>query len=240
MLYQKRFYRTLSAKDLTSFSVKIKESDLFIMSDENLFEEAQKELKKQRYVLEQYIKNHPDFYLSFKPLSCDETAPEIVKMMSQASFLCDVGPMATVAGAIAEIIGKHLLHFTKQVIVENGGDLFLMTEKERIISIFAGSSPFSLKIGIKVKPRNTPFGVATSSGTVGHSTSKGKADSVTTVCPTAVLADGLATYMCNLTGDDNFSLIENNIRFFPFLEGIVVIKKEKLFVWGDIEIVEIR
>ncbi len=230
----------MAAIDLTQFSVRLKESDLFIMADRDLSGEAEKELKKQRYLLEEYIRQHPDFYLSFRPLPCDENAPEIVKIMSEASFLCDVGPMAAVAGAIAEMVGKYLLQFTNQIIIENGGDLFLMTQKERVVSIFAGNSPLSLRIGIRVKPRSTPFGIATSSGTVGHSTSKGKADSVTVICPTAALADGLATHMCNLTSSDDFSLIENNIKCFPFLEGIIVIKGEKLFIWGDIEIHKIR
>jgi len=240
MQYQKRFYRTISAKDLVQFSVQVKESDLFIMASRNLSDETEKELKKERYLLEKYIEEHPDFYLSFKPLPCDEDAPDIVKMMSQASFLCDVGPMATVAGAIAEMIGNHLLQFTDQIIIENGGDIFLKTKKERLISIFAGNSPFSMRIGIKVKPRDTCFGIATSSGTVGHSTSKGKANSVTVLCPTATLADGLATCICNLIGDDDFSMLKNNIKNFPFLDGILVIKDKDLFAWGDIEIIETR
>jgi ApbE superfamily uncharacterized protein (UPF0280 family) len=239
MRYQERFYRNIVTTNLNSFSVRIKESDLFILADTNLSEPAKKQLNKQRYILEQYINQHPDFYLSFTPVFCEKKAPEIVKLMSEASFLCNVGPMATVAGALAEQVGKYLLNFSSQIIIENGGDLFLMIKKEIIVAIFAGDGPFSLKIGLRIKPRAMPFGIATSSGTVGYSTSQGQADSVTVICPTATLADGLATYMCNLTCNRSLSSLETAIKQFPFLEGIIAIKNKELFVWGDIEIVQV-
>lgn len=237
MKYQERFYRRLVDSELFPFNVRIEESDLLILAEKDVSEEAEKELKRQRAILKQYIKDFPEFYYSFKPFACEKTAPEIIKLMCDASFLCNVGPMATVAGAIAEMIGKHLLKFSSQVIIENGGDIFIMTKKERILSIYAGKSQFSMKIGIKVKPRPEPYGIGTSSSTVGHSTSFGSADSVTVICPTSTLADGLATHMCNCTSKPGFSGIEENIKSFPFLEGLVAIKDEQLFVWGDLEIV---
>ncbi|MCM8805616.1 MAG: UPF0280 family protein [Candidatus Omnitrophica bacterium] len=240
MQYTEKFYRRIVGTDLTTFSVKIEESDLYIMAEKNLSLEAEKELKKQRQFLKQYIIKFPEFYYSFTPVKADESAPEIVKMMSQASFLCEVGPMATVAGAIAEMVGKYLLNFTDEVIIENGGDIFLKIKKERTVAIYAGNNPFSLKIGIKVKPKEFPFGVATSSATVGHSTSFGKADSVTVICPTSTLADGLATFMCNQTSDEDFSGIKKNIEKFPFVDGIVAVKNEKIFAWGNIELVYIK
>lgn len=237
MRYQERFYRRLFDSKLVPCNVKIEESDLFILAEKDVSRQAEDELKKQRLLLKQYIRNFPDFYLSFCPLACDESAPEIVKIMCEASFLCNVGPMATVAGAISEMVGKQLLEISQQLIIENGGDIFLMTKEERIIAIFAGNSPLSLKVGIKLKPRSHPFGVATSSASVGHSTSFGVADSVTVVCPTSTLADGLATYMCNCTQNCDFSNLKKEIEKFPFLEGMVAIKGDRLFVWGDLELV---
>ncbi|HOK80479.1 MAG TPA: UPF0280 family protein [bacterium] len=239
MKYEQRFYRKIIDSELVATAVTIEESDLLILSEKDLSCEAKKELRKQRNLLKTYIKNFPEFYYSFEPVRVDQSAPEIVKKMSDAAFLCNVGPMATVAGAIADFVGRHLLRFAHEVIIENGGDIFLMIEKERIVAIFAGTSPFSLKIGIRAKPKPYPFGIATSSGTVGHSTSFGKADSVTVLCPSATIADGLATFMCNQTLDDDFLGIKNSIKNFPFLEGILVIKHEKLFAWGDIELVKI-
>ncbi|MGB9642272.1 MAG: UPF0280 family protein [Candidatus Ratteibacteria bacterium] len=239
MKYEPRFYRRIINNEMVASTVTIEESDLLILSEKDLSNQARKELKKQRNLLKTYIKNFPDFYYSFEPVQVDNSAPEIVKEMSKASFLCNVGPMATVAGAIADFVGRYLLNFAHEVIIENGGDIFLMIEKEKIVTIFAGASPFSLKIGIRVRPKPYPFGIATSSGTIGHSTSFGKADSVTVLCPSATIADGLATFMCNQTPDDDFSGIKNSLRDFPFLEGILVIKQDKLFAWGDIEIIKI-
>jgi len=237
MKYEERFYRNLISSELIFCTVQVEESDLFILAEKDVSSEAEIELRKQRQFLKQYIKLFPDFYYSFEPIRCKDSAPEIVRIMGDASLLCNVGPMATVAGAIAEMVGKKLLKISKQVIIENGGDIFLMTEKERTISIFAGSSPLSMKVGIRLKPRDHSFGVATSSSKVGHSTSFGTADSVTVICPTATLADGLATHICNWKIDSDFSDIKKKIKNFPFLEGIVVIKGKKMFAWGDLEIV---
>ncbi|MCM8825694.1 MAG: UPF0280 family protein [Candidatus Omnitrophica bacterium] len=237
MRYAERFYRNVVRTDLIAFRITIEESDLFILAEKDLSTEAESELKRQRKILKQYIREFPDFYYTLEPIDCDESAPEIIRIMCKASFLCNVGPMATVAGAISEVIGKHLMNFSPQVIIENGGDIFLMTEKERIISIFSGNSPFSMKIGIRVKPRDYPFGVATSSATVGHSTSFGNADSVTVLCPESSLADGLATFFCNIPIDAEFHNIKKNIIEFPFLEGIVIIKNNLMFSWGNLEIV---
>ncbi|HOJ31023.1 MAG TPA: UPF0280 family protein [bacterium] len=239
MKYETRFYRKIIDNELVSSSVRIEESDILILAEKNLSNEAEKELKKQRNLLKTYIKNFPDFYYSFEPVQVEKSAPEIVKNMSEASFLCNVGPMATVAGALADYVGRHLLHFSGEVIIENGGDIFLMIKKEKNIAVYAGNSPLSLKIGIHVKPKQYPFGIATSSGTIGHSTSFGKADSVTVICPSATIADGLATFMCNQMIDEDFSGIKNSLKNFPFLEGILVIKQEKLFAWGNIELIKI-
>ncbi len=237
MKYQERLYRIACSTDLTACHVNLEESDLIIFAEKDLSSIAEIELREQRKLLKQYLKSHPDFYLSFEPSGCDETAPEIVKIMSQASFLCNVGPMATVAGAIAEVVGKYLLKFSRQVIIENGGDIFIMTEKKRVVSIFAGASPLSMKIGIELNSRKYPFGIATSSSTVGHSTSFGKADSVTVVAKTSTIADGLATYFCNLTADFDLQSIAKFFKDFPYMDGLVIIKGSEMLVQGEIKLV---
>jgi ApbE superfamily uncharacterized protein (UPF0280 family) len=99
-----------------------------------------------------------------------------VREMADATREVGVGPMAAVAGAIAESVGKELLPYSDEVIVENGGDIFLKTSKERFIGVYAGKSKFTKKIAFSILPDETPLGVCTSSGTVGHSLSFGYAD----------------------------------------------------------------
>jgi len=113
-----------------------------------------------------------------------------------------IGASANVAGAIAEIIGRKFLPLSEEIFIENGGDIFMNLKNEVKIGIYAGKSPFSMKIGIKIK-RENPAGIATSSGTVGHSFSYGDADAVTIISNSSAFSDGAATYFGNLIKSRN-------------------------------------
>ena len=233
-----RFYRNLiKVENLKKFIVKVKETDILVFAEKNLKKEIEEEVKKQREILERYIKIHPEFYFSFSPVEV-ESNEEIIKLMSLSSKLTKTGPMASVAGAIAEIIGRKFLPQSEQIFIENGGDIFLNLKNEVKIGIYAGKSPFSMKIGIKIKKEN-PVGIATSSGTVGHSFSYGDADAVTVISNSSAFSDGAATYFGNLIkGKIDKQLIEKQLNDFPFIEGMLIIRGEELFVWGKIELIK--
>src|SRR4030042_6930213 len=176
-MYEERTYRNLvKTDDLVKFEVIVKETDLLVRAESDLSKETRESALKYRHQLETYIAMHPEFQKSLVPLAEDPYAPEIVREMIRTSQLAPVGPMAAVAGAMAESVSKDLLNLSKEVIVENGGDISLATSKERTIGIYAGASPLSLKIGIVISPEETPLGVCTSSGTGGPSLSFGKAN----------------------------------------------------------------
>jgi len=233
-----RFYRNLiKVENLKKFVVKVKETDILVFAEKNLKKEIEEEVKKQREILERYIKIHPEFYFSFSPVEV-ESNEEIIKLMSLSSKLTKTGPMASVAGAIAEIIGRKFLPLSEEIFIENGGDIFLNLKNEVKIGIYAGKSPFSMKIGIKIK-RENPVGIATSSGTVGHSFSYGDADAVTVISNSSAFSDGAATYFGNLIkGKIDKELIEREINDFPFIEGMLIIRGKELFVWGKIELIK--
>ncbi len=233
-----RFYRNLiKVENLKKFVVKVKETDILVFAEKNLKKEIEEEVKKQREILERYIKIHPEFYFSFSPVEV-ESNEEIIKLMSLSSKLTKTGPMASVAGAIAEIIGRKFLPLSEEIFIENGGDIFLNLKNEVKIGIYAGKSPFSMKIGIKIK-RENPAGIATSSGTVGHSFSYGDADAVTVISNSSAFSDGAATYFGNLIkGKIDKELIEREINDFPFIEGMLIIRGKELFVWGKIELIK--
>lgn len=238
---KREIYRTTcKSEGLVNFTVKVEESDLLVMAGKNLKKEAEYELNRQRKLLKRYIEKNPEFYRSFSPVSAENVHP-IIELMSQSSFLTNTGPMASVAGAIAEMVGKKLLEFSPQVIVENGGDIFLKTNNECIVGMFAGNSPFSMKTGIKIPPSEFPKGIATSSGKIGHSFSYGDADAVTIVSNSAAFSDGAATYFGNMVVEKkiNSKEIVNEIKNFPFIEGCVIIKEKELFIWGKIELVRL-
>jgi len=65
------------------------------------------------------------------------------------------------------------------------------------MSVYAGDSPLSGKLGAQIPAHFTPLGVCTSAGTVGPSINFGKADAVMVVCKDTALADAYATAISN-------------------------------------------
>ena len=238
--YKPRFYRFWSKDtDLVSFNVVVKETDLYIRARRNLRKKALDAVLKQRALLEGYIARHPGFVTTLVPFPVDADAPLIVREMADASLKVGVGPMAAVAGAIAEAVGRELLNFSSEVIVENGGDIFLHHKKPRHIGIYAGNSPLSGKLALEIEPEDTPLGVCTSSGTVGHSLSFGKADAAIVLSPSTALADAAATAVGNLvkTAEDMPRAIEF-VCEVEGLTGIAIIVGDKMAVWGKIKLVQ--
>jgi ApbE superfamily uncharacterized protein (UPF0280 family) len=232
-----RFYRNWVSSDLVNFTVREEETDIFISAEKNLKKEARESIRARRTEIIDYIKDNPRFEKSLEPLSRDEKAPKIVQAMLCAAEATNVGPMAAVAGAVSEFVGKALLKFTKEIILENGGDIFIKTNIERKISVYAGESSLSGKIGIKIRPGSLPIGVCTSSGTVGHSLSFGKADAACVVARDTALADACATATCNKV--KNADDIEAALNFAKSIEGIigaVVIYGDRVGSIGDIEL----
>jgi len=194
----KTYRHWVEGKDLIQFNVTVKETDLYLRASSNLHRKARRLILKYRSLLEKYIERHPAFLTSLEPLPVSQDAPHIVREMAVAAEKAGVGPMASVAGAIAEFVGTDLLAFSPEVIVENGGDIFLKSLGKRTVGIYAGKSPLTGKIGLEISGQDTPLGICTSSGTVGHSLSFGKADAVIAVARSATLADAAATAIGNL------------------------------------------
>jgi ApbE superfamily uncharacterized protein (UPF0280 family) len=238
-MYEPRFYRLWSTdKDLVSFNVTVKETDLYIRASRDLQPETREVVVRERAVLEDYIRRHPGFSVAMEPYPIEDNAPGIVREMAEAAEKVNVGPMAAVAGAIAERVGKELLKFSPEVIVENGGDIFLQSLKKRTVGIYAGKSPFSDRLALEIEPSETPLGVCTSSGTVGHSLSLGKADAVIVLALCTALADAAATAIANLVKEE--ADIPHSLDFareIDGLRGVVIIKNEKMALWGRVKIV---
>ena len=238
-MYQPRTYRHwVKGDDLVVFSVVVKETDLHLSAASNLRRKAHRMVLKYRDSLERYIARHPDFLTSLEPLEVEKDAPIIVRDMAEAARLCGVGPMAAVAGAVAGFVGRELLDFSPEVIVENGGDIFIKIQRQRTIGIFAGNSPLTGKLGLELNPEDTPLGICTSSGTVGHSLSFGRADAVIVLADSATLADAAATAIGNRVSE--VTDIEKGIEFaqgIGQLKGVVIIKDDRLGVWGDVKMV---
>ncbi len=237
-MYQPRTYRHwVKDKDLTPFNVVVKETDLYIRASSNLEPEALKLVTKYRGMLERYIEQHPSFLTSLEPIAAENNAPPIIIKMVEAASKAGVGPMAAVAGAIAEFVGRELLPLSPEVIVENGGDIYLKSLKERLIGIYAGQSPLNGKIALEINGEETPMGICTSSGTVGHSLSFGKADAVIVLSKSATLADAAATAIGNIivqAGDIPLGI--ELAQSINGVRGVIIIKDDKMGLWGEVKI----
>jgi uncharacterized protein len=238
---QRRYRRRCAPEGLVSFSVREKETDLLISADRNLYESALSAVKYARRVIEEYGRGNGSFFRSLEPVPADESAPGVIKQMCFYSRACGVGPMAGVAGAVAEIAGRKLLTESREVIVENGGDIFLKSTRKRLVGIYAGESNLSGRLAVEIDPEQTPCGVCSSSGTFGHSLNFGAADAVVVLSCSAVLADAAATACSNMVKDE--TCIEEAIGFARSIEGVrgvIVVAGGSFGAWGSVKIRETR
>ncbi|MFH0925687.1 MAG: UPF0280 family protein [bacterium] len=239
--YKERSYRSSQKSEgLISFHIVEDETDLYISAERDLTNLARDLMLKYRTELRGYIKRDPIFFETLSPFKVKKDAPVIIKDMAYYTAIAGVGPMAAVAGAMAEYIGKELLSYSKEVIIENGGDIFMYSLKERKIGIFTGEdSPFHNKLAIKIKGDNTTKGICTSSGTIGHSLSFGKADAACIIATSTLLADAVATAFGNIVKKPED--IQKGLEFCQTIrgvEGALVVIQDKLGAWGEVELTE--
>jgi uncharacterized protein len=233
-----RTYRSvISNRNYVPFTVKISETDLYILADSDLSDLAFQSAMRCRVQIEEYIRIHPEFRTSLVPVSEDRLAPKIVRDMFKASHAAGVGPMASVAGAIAEHVGKDLLKKSANVIVENGGDIFLKMTDRVSVGIFAGDSLLTGRVALSVDAKDTPLGICTSSGTVGHSLSFGCADAVCIKSKSAALADAAATSVGNLIKKKTD--VKKGLTRAMSIQGVLgvmIIKGDTLAVQGSMDL----
>ena len=238
MEYRERTYRRrTSTPGLVSFSIQVGQTDLMISASRDLTEPAFQAVHWYRRQIESYIESRPDFLKSLIPLSNDNLAPPIVRDMLDAADRAGVGPMAAVAGAMAERVGRDLLPLSCNIMVENGGDIFIGMDLEVRVGLFAGTSPLSDRIALRILPEQTPLGICTSSGTVGPSLSLGRADAVTVISKSAALADAAASSIGNLV--QNPATIGNGIERAKEIDGVlgvVIIVGDRMGAWGEVEL----
>jgi ApbE superfamily uncharacterized protein (UPF0280 family) len=233
-----RTYRKLtSIRNYSHFTVKISETDLYILADSDLSDPAFQSALRCRLQIEEYIRIHPEFRTSLVPVAWDKLAPDIVRDMLMASDRAGVGPMASVAGAIAEHVGKDLLKASANVMVENGGDIYLNVTDPVSMGIFAGDSPLTGRIALNIEAKDTPLGICTSSGTVGHSLSFGIADAVCIKSKSTALSDAAATSVGNLIRkkSDVKKGLERAMSI-PGVLGVLIITGDTLAVQGNMEL----
>jgi len=207
----------------------------FSAREQRHIDAAKDSIRVQRSYLEDFIRKDPFFMLTLEPYDFQsDDAPEIVKQMIESSIVFGIGPMAAVAGAIAQFAVHSMMDSgATYAIVDNGGDICILNDQPIIVGIYAGSSPIR-DLAFELPARRTMLGICTSSGTVGPSISFGSADAATVISEDAALADAAATALGNAVQangplEECFQVIDR-----PGIDGALVIRGEEMALWGDV------
>ena len=244
MEYRERTYRSRFSNDERRwFCVKFLESDLWIGVDSGSYSASMEAdtytmLVDLRRSMDAYLFMDPGYKAALTPYDAGLEAPDILRSMSRVSHKTGIGPMSAVAGAVALHVAEFLkLQFgVKEVIVENGGDIYAEAHSDMDIAVFAGQSPLSEKIGLHIPVTNFPLGICTSSGTVGPSLSLGRADAVMIVCKDVLLADSYATAMANrIQSVNDLQPVIDRIQNIPDILGAIAVKDDRMAICGHYE-----
>jgi len=202
----------------------------------NRFDAVTAEIVNQRHILDDYIEHHPAFLDSFEPIELLDGAPEVAQRMARAAWLVGVGPMAAVAGAMAQCAAEAGLKVgAQEVIVENGGDIYLKAAEPVIIALNAGTAKLSNRLGFSLQPSDTPISICSSSGQMGHSTSLGTCDLATVVAKDAALADAAATQAANLVNsEEDVNQALQRIAAIEGIDGVVIVKNDRVGLAGQL------
>ena len=227
-----------------SFRVSYRETDLWIAVDRegycrDIESFVMDRILLYRKILEEHISEYPEFRDSLVPVMAPAGVHSLVRDMYSATQSSGTGPMSAVAGAMAEYICNDMTSAfnLSEVIIENGGDIFMRLSSPATIAVYAGTSPLSDKIGLHIKPEETPLSVCCSSGTVGHSLSFGVADACMIACKSGALADAYATAFCNAVKNKEMigSVVEEASKC-PGILSVVIIKDDVVGMGGRLEV----
>ena len=237
-MYQIRDYRKSFSNELKWYNVCVEETDLMIGTDENYSKQVLKIVRTLRHDIYAAIEKNQEFFTSLVPIEY-EKAEGVAKIMVEAAKIAGVGPFAAVAGAINDMLADKLSDQSKQIFIENGGDIYIKSDKDRKIGIFAGKSVLSNKFAIEIPKEIFPVGICTSSATVGHSFSMGKADAAVVICKTSAVADAFATALCNrIKNIEDIAFALEWVNSFEEVIGAVAIMDDKIGAIGNIKLVK--
>jgi len=206
------------------------ESNILFQSDKaEAIDAAIEAVRHHRLELETYIRLQPNFARALQPVRVDSISPLIIRRMAEATAKADVGPMAAVAGALADLAVEAMVRMGSRVsIVENGGEVSAVSEEPFTVGLYAGQSALGHALGFRINPSDCPIGIGTSSATVGHALSFGEADTATIFAENATLADAAATAVCNaVVGEDIAGSIELGLevaRKLNFVRGALIVR----------------
>lgn len=211
-----------------------KQANFRICTDQ--FNIVTKTISKTYQNIEAHISAFPEFKSSLVPLKIQDNISPEIESMYKAGIITGIGPMSAVAGTVAMFSAQTALrNGASEVIIDNGGDIFLFSKNSIILGIFAGDNPISGKLSFKITADLMPLSVCSSSSKMGHSLSFGNCDLVTVFSKNASIADSTATAVCNKihTPEDMKSVLNKALSFEEVL-GIFAVCDDKIAAAGNI------
>ncbi|MFW5730412.1 MAG: UPF0280 family protein [Desulfonatronovibrionaceae bacterium] len=238
-----RKYRTICSprSGETAYQAVVEESDLYIISRGNHARAVLKRLTTIRGWIKAYILAHPGFAESLEPVEYREPCPALIKEMILAGQMFNVGPMAAVAGAIAQDTARHISRVSSEALVENGGDIYIFSTRDRQVALLPCPEK-GASLGIKVKASDTPCSICSSSSTIGHSLSLGRGSLVSVRAESGAVADAAATALCNMIKSrKSLHKLENKRSELEKkgIQGVFAQAGNDMLVWGNMELVMI-
>ncbi|MBM9536798.1 UPF0280 family protein [Desulfobulbus alkaliphilus] len=219
-----RVYRTFSWKD----------TNLRIASE--AFDLVTNAVVAERRKLEHYIARHPEFRTALVPVVLLDDAPEVAHRMAAAADRTGLGPMASVAGTLAQAGAEAAMAAgCREAIVENGGDMYVHSDATVTIALYAGDNSIGTRLAFRISPRDLPLALCSSSARMGHSLSFGRCDLATVTAREGALADSAVTLACNLIrSEHDLAPVLDDVGSIPGVIGIFAVHSGKIGMWGHL------
>ena len=233
----KSIYRNkISSRQKYNWRILYKYSDILVSCDKDIILKLKKLIEEIYVILESHIRKNPSFGKSLSPLKSRPEYHPMIKKMYEKTALFNVGPMAAVAGVVCDFLASGLDNYCRCLVIENGGDVFIKSDKDIDVCVYLKNKYFTDKIYLRIKTGDMPCGLCSSSGSFGHSLSLGKSDLVTVMAGSTISADGAATSVANnINSYKDISKTINRYKTAEDIKGILIVKDDKLGVWGKIE-----
>ena len=227
----------ISAAGRYSFRLDYKYSGLYIICDRDISSELEKPVLSFYRDIETVIAGETDFEKSLAPLKAGKDLPRTLKEMCGAGEVFEVGPMASVAGALCDYLAKNLAGICSFLMIENGGDVYIKSSGQVEVGIFTKNVYFKDKLTLLIEAGQTPCGICSSSGSFGHSLSLGKSDLVTVMSGTATIADAAATSIANtINNEEDIDKAIARFSQYSEIDGLIIIKNKRIGLWGKLQL----
>lgn len=175
---------------------------------------------RAREIVESKIAEDPFFGITYDPYPPKEGDDALIIRMCQASERAGVGPMAGVAGAVADHAVRAAAEAgCRHIVIENGGDISMLTDRPVHIGLFAGEKGFE-DLALEVGPTGRVCGICSSSGKIGPSVSFGSSGICTVFSEDTVLADCCATALGNMISSGTKEELAHSAETVCSIEGV--------------------